>query len=102
MFLDVSPGSLLSPVSHFVKIETVMMTMDEFMSHFTHTGSGNCCAAKVEWYKLVLDNATTKDVDPVSNVIRIGISVHRATPSEEENDRFGVSETELEDTQSQS
>ena len=56
----------------------------------------------VAWSKLVLDNATTKDVDPVSNVIRIGISVHRATPGEEENDRSGVSETELEDTQSQS
>jgi hypothetical protein len=59
-----------------MKIETVMMTMKEFIAHFTYTGSGDVIAAKAEWYKLCEGNDATKDVD-CDNMFRIGISMER-------------------------
>jgi hypothetical protein len=61
-----------------MKIETVMMTMKEFIAHFTYTGSGDVIAAKAEWYKLCEGNDATKDVD-CDNMFRIGISMERMT-----------------------
>jgi hypothetical protein len=61
-----------------MKIETVMMTMKEFIAHFTYTGSGDVIAAKAEWYKLCEGNDAIKDVD-CDNMFRIGISMERMT-----------------------
>jgi hypothetical protein len=59
-----------------MKIETAMMTMKEFIAHFTYTGSGDVIAAKAEWYKLCEGNDAIKDVD-CDNMFRIGISMER-------------------------